>query len=127
MRVPTSTAGQFFVVAGNLILTTQRLIFEPYRNQRAAFGQHGSKQTINLLAKLSDRIAPRVPIAVSLDDLSVQAQDDNKLAMRVSDRDGAKADFFFGRTTVGRGDAARRDAVLARTLEQKSRSRSSST
>ncbi len=105
MRVPTSTAGQFFVVAGNLILTTQRLIFEPYRNQRAAFGQHGSKQTINLLAKLSDRIAPRVPIAVSLDDL----------------------DFFFGRTTVGRGDAARRDAVLARTLEQKSRSRSSST
>jgi hypothetical protein len=122
MRVPTSMAEQFYGVAGNLIVTTQRLIFEPYRNHRVAFGRHGSKMMINGLASLSDRIGRPAPITVSLDDLSVQVQDDSKFSMQVSARDAVKVAFFFGRTTVGRGDAARRDAVLARILMQKSRS-----
>jgi hypothetical protein len=123
MRVPGSTAEQFFVVGGNLILTTRRLVFEPYRNHRAAFGQHGSKQMVNLLAAFSDRVAPRAPISISLDELLAEARHDRKVAVRVGDRDGTKAEFFFGATTITRGDMARRDAVLASILEHRTRSR----
>jgi hypothetical protein len=78
-------------------------------------------------AALSDRVAPRASISISLDELLAEARDDRKLAIRVSDRDGTTAEFFFGATTVTRGDLARRDAVLARPLEHRSRSRQSGT
>lgn len=116
MRVPITLAQNLSVVGGNLILTTQRLIFEPGSNQRAAFGRRGSKFVINTLAAMQDRVSPRAPLAVPLQGLRVEPRSGAKHALAVSGSDGVTVELYFGLTTVGRGDAGRRDEVLARLL-----------
>jgi hypothetical protein len=118
MVVPATRARQLAVVGGNLILTSHRVLFEPYASQRSAFGVHGTKLITNTMAGLQDRISPRASIAMSRKGLRVEARDEGKHALVLSSPSGPSVDFYFpggtNPTVFGRGDANTRDQVLTR-------------
>lgn len=61
-------------VAGNLILTSKRLLFEPHVPPMMAYGAHGKKTGFNLLQRSNTRGHRYEPLAVELADVrSVEA------------------------------------------------------
>jgi hypothetical protein len=117
-RVPTTRAQHFAVVGGNLILTNDRVLFEPYASQRAAFGPHGIKLIANTMAAVQDRISPRACVAVSRSGLRMEPKNEGKYTLELTSPDGGAFDFYFPRnsslTAFARGDVNLRDEVLRR-------------
>jgi hypothetical protein len=115
IRDPRSVMG---AGAGNLILSDLRLIYEPMRNQRAAWGPHGVKPAVNLLSRYFDSRGTALPFALPLTDIArVAATGTERMGtLTVVDRAGATAEFLTSRIRPPVGSRHRevRDEALTR-------------
>jgi hypothetical protein len=115
-------------VAGNLILTSKRLLFEPHVPPMMAYGRHGKKIGFNLLQGFNTRGHRYEPLAVKLADVrSVEADhvDDLQGAgapVKIVMKDGGERRLrmvrrsilrpIFAQAWVNKRDGVVRDAAL---------------
>jgi hypothetical protein len=105
----------FGAQGGNLLVSDRRLIFEPYSSKRAAYAPHGMKIVINGMAKLAERKALPIPVAVALSDISAveRTGSESMSTLTVTDRWGNAWEFLLSATRppVGAEHQQRRDAA----------------
>jgi hypothetical protein len=105
----------FGAQGGNLLVSDRRLIFEPYSSKRAAYAPHGMKIVINGMAKLAERKALPIPVAVALSDISAveRTGTESMSTLTVTDRWGNAWEFLLSATRppVGAEHQQRRDAA----------------
>jgi hypothetical protein len=108
----------FGALWGNLLVSDRRLIFEPYSSKRVAYAPHGMKLVINGMAKLAERKAPPIPVAVALSDISTveRTGTESMSTLTVTDRWGNAREFLLSATRppIGAGHQQRRDAAALR-------------
>jgi hypothetical protein len=122
--VPRSRLAAMFQSGGNLVLTTRRLLWEPMTtSSRSAYGPHGQKVTVNLIAKAQDAAAPATPFEWGLYRLNLKTSENGKVAVWPTAEGSPPIGFFFGRSVIYRGSLEERTDFVTRVRAEQNRYR----
>jgi hypothetical protein len=122
--IPKSRLAAGFQSGGNLVLTNKRLLWEPMATKvRSAFGPHGRKMIVNLIARAQDAAAPAMPLEWRLDHLDLKTSEDRKVAVWPIAEGSPPVGFFFGRSILYRGSEDERADFVTQVRAEQQRNR----
>jgi hypothetical protein len=120
--VPRSRLAAFFQSGGNLVLTNKRLLWEPFAtNVRSAYGPHGQKTIVNVIARAQDAAAPAIPLEWGLDRLNLKTSENGKVAVWPIAEESPSVGFFFGRSVLYSGSRDERTDFVTRVRAEQNR------
>ena len=120
--VPRSRLAAFFQSGGNLVLTSKRLLWEPLAtNVRSAYGPHGRKTIVNVIARAQDAAAPATPLEWRLDRLNLKTSENGKIAVWPIAEESPSVGFFFGRSVLYSGSRDERTDFVTRVRDEQKR------
>jgi len=117
IKVVESGVAKVFPVGGNLVVTDQRLLWEPMRNGRASYGPHGIKLIVNLAARAQDAMSPRVPLAWPLNQFTLETSESRQAPVWIVPSGDARTGFYFADGPIFPGSREKRADFMNQTRD----------